>query len=63
MGLNYEIRDISERLRRMIHFENFNKAIEQFLTENTRFVEYYMRILTIKMGYNLICYGTLCVTS
>ena len=47
MGLNYEIRDISERLRRMIHFENFNKAIEQFLTENTRFVEYYMRILTI----------------
>ena len=31
MGLNYDLGDKSENLRRMIHFEIFNKANEFFL--------------------------------
>ena len=35
----------------MNHFDEFNKA---------RFFEYYVRILALKIGDNLIWYGTLC---
>ena len=45
MGLNYDLRDKSENLRRMNHFEKFNKANYRiFLPENARFFEYYVRI-------------------
>ena len=37
MGLNYDLGDKSENLRRMIHFEIFNKANEFFFAENDSF--------------------------
>ena len=37
MGLNYNLGDKSENLRRMNHFENFNKADRNFFAENARF--------------------------
>ena len=51
MGLNYDF-DKSESLRRMNHFEKSNRTF--FLAENTRFFEYYVRILALKIGDNLI---------
>ena len=54
MGLNYDLVDKSENLRRMNHFEQFNKAIRNFFAENARFFEYYVRILELKIGHNLI---------
>ena len=48
MGLNYDLGDKSENLRRMNHFEKFNKAIGIFFAENARFLEYYVRILALK---------------
>ena len=41
-------------LRRMNHFEKFNKANRIFFAENARFFEYYVRILALKVGDNLI---------
>ena len=39
----------------MNHFEKFNKANRNFLlAENARFFEYYVRILALKIGDNLI---------
>jgi len=54
MGLNYDLRDKSENFRRMNHFEKFNKANRNFFAENDRFFEYYLRILALKIGNNLI---------
>ena len=47
MGLNYDLGDKSENLRRMNRFEKFDKA-------NARFFEYYMRILALNIRDNLI---------
>ena len=45
MGLNYDLGDKSENLRRMNHFEKFNKANRRFFfAENARFFEYNGRI-------------------
>ena len=44
MGLNYNLGDKSENLKRMNHFEKFNKVSRNFFTENARFFEYYVRI-------------------
>ena len=39
----------------MNHFEKFNKANRNFVfAENARFFEYYVRILALKIGDNLI---------
>ena len=57
MGLNYDLGDNSENLRRMNHFKNFNKANRKqkfFVAENARFIEYYVRIMVLKIGDNLI---------
>ena len=54
MGLNYDLGDKLENLRRMNHFENYNKAIRTFLAENARFFEYYVFILALKIGDSLI---------
>jgi len=54
MGLNYHFGDKSENLKRMNHFEKFNKANRIFFSENVRFFEYYVRILALKVGDNLI---------
>ena len=55
MGLNYDLGDKSENLRRMNHFKKFNKANRNFFfAENARFFEYYVRILALKIGDNLI---------
>ena len=44
MGLNYDLGDKSENLRRMNHFEKFNTANRIFFAENARFFEYNVRI-------------------
>ena len=54
MGLNYNLRDKSENLRRMNHFKKFNKDKKKFFAENARFFEYYVRIFALKIGDNLI---------
>ena len=43
MGLDYDLGDKSEKLRRMNHF-----------AENARYFEYNEHILTLKIGDNLI---------
>ena len=49
MGLNYDLGDKSENLKRMNHFEKFNKADRiYFFAENARFFEYYVRIYGVK---------------
>ena len=51
MGLNYDLGDKSENLKRMNHFEKFNKADRiYFFAENARFFEYYVSIFTLKIG-------------
>ena len=48
MDLNYDPGDKLENLRRMNHFEKFNKANIKFIfAENNRFFEYYERILAL----------------
>ena len=55
MGLNYDLGDKSENLGRINHFEKFNKATRNFFfAEIARFFEYYVRILALKIGDNLI---------
>ena len=54
MGINYDFGEKSENLRRINHFEKFNKAYKIFFAENARFFEYYERILALKIGYSLI---------
>ena len=55
MGLNYDLGDKSENLRRMNHFEKFNKANKTFfLAIKARFFEYYMCILALKIEESLI---------
>ena len=44
MGLNYDLGGKSENLRRMNHFEKFNKANRNIFAENARFFEYNVRI-------------------
>ena len=45
MDLNYDPGDKLENLRRMNHFEKFNKANIKFIfAENNRFFEYYEHI-------------------
>ena len=61
MGLNYDLVDKSENLRRMKHFEKFNKANRFFLAENAGFFEFHVCILALKIENNLIWYGTLSV--
>jgi len=41
--------------------KNLKRVIEFFFAENDRFFEYYLRILALKIGNNLIWYGTLCI--
>ena len=52
MDLNYDLGDKSENLRRMNHFEKFNKANRNLFAENARFFEYYVRILALMIGDN-----------
>ena len=41
MGLNYDLGDKSENLRRINHFKKFNKAKRKFFfAEKARFFEY-----------------------
>ena len=55
MGLNYDLGDKSENLRRMDHFEKFNKSNRTFFCGKLLdFFEYYVRILALKIGDNLI---------
>jgi len=55
MGLNYDLGDKSENVRRMNYFEKFNKANRNFFAaENARFFKYYLCILALKIGDNLI---------
>ena len=54
MGLNYDLGDNSEYLRRITHFEKLNKSNRFFFAVNARFSEYYVRILALKIGDNLI---------
>ena len=54
MGLNYDLGDKSENLRSINHFEKFSKANRFFFAVNARFFEYYVRILALKIGDNLI---------
>ena len=57
MGLNYDVEDKSENLRRMNHFEKFNKAFRIVFVVNVRFFEhYYLHILTLKIGDYLILF-------
>ena len=51
MGLNYNLGDKSENLRRMNHFKKFNKANGNFFC---RKCQYYVRILALKIGDNQI---------
>ena len=44
MDLNYDLGDKSENLRKINHFEKFNKANRNFFAENDRFFEYNVRI-------------------
>ena len=55
MGLNYDLGDRSENLRKMNHFEKFNTASRIFFfAENASFLEYYVRILALQIGDFLI---------
>ena len=54
MGLNYDLWDKSENLRRINYFENLIRLIDIFLQKNARFLEYHLRSLTFKIGDNLI---------
>ena len=54
MGLNYDLGDKSENLRRINHFKKLNKARRIFFAENARFLMYYVRILALKIEDNLI---------
>jgi len=63
MGLNYGLRYKSENLLRKNPSEKFKKDNRNIFAENARFVEYYVRILALKIGENLTWYGTLCTTS
>ena len=57
MGLKYDLGDKSENLRRMNHFEKFNKAFRIVFVVNVRFFEYYyLHIFTLKIGDNLILF-------
>ena len=50
MGLIYDLEDKSENLRRINHYEKCNKDKRKFyFAENARFVEYYVRILALKI--------------
>ena len=54
MGLNYGLRYKSENLLRKNPSEKFKKDNRNIFAENARFVEYYVRILALKIGENLI---------
>ena len=54
MGLNYDLGDKSEKLGRMNHLKNLISLKEIYFAENARFFEYYMQILALKIGDNLI---------
>ena len=54
MGLNYDLVDKSENLRRMKHFKNLIKLIDFVLAENAGFFEFHVRILALKIENNLI---------
>ena len=49
MGLNYDLGDKSENLRRMNHLKKLNKAKKKFFAENARFFMYYVCILALKI--------------
>ena len=53
MGLNYDLGEKSENLRRMNHFKKNNKANRKFCWQNARFLTYYVRILALKIFDNL----------
>ena len=53
MGLNQDLENKSENLRRMNHFEKYNKA-NRIFAENASFFDYYMRNLALKIGESLI---------
>ena len=55
MGLNYDLRDKSENLRRMNFLKEFNKANRKFCCQKMLdFFAYYLRILGLKIVDNLI---------
>ena len=55
MGLKYDLGDKLENLRRMNYFEKFDKTNRIFFfARNAKFFEYYVHILALKNGDNLI---------
>ena len=55
MGLNYDLGEKSENLRRMNHFEKFNKANrKKMLKKMLGFVSIMCVFWWLKIGYNLI---------
>ena len=41
--------------------KKFKKSDRNLFVDNVRFFEYHVRILALKIGENLIWYGTLCI--
>ena len=54
MGLKYDLGDKSENLRSVNHFKKFDKTNRIFFARNAKFFEYYVHILALKNGDNLI---------
>ena len=54
MSLNYDLENKSENLRRMNHFEKFNKANRIFFLQKMLDFQYNVRIQVLKIGDNLI---------
>ena len=48
-------------LRKFYDKSRLYKAYKSFLKRNTMFFDYYVHILGLKLGFNLIWYGTLCI--
>ena len=53
MGLNYDLGDKSENLRKMNHFKKSNN-LKKYFAENARFFKFYVCNLSLKIGDNLI---------
>ena len=56
MGLNYDLEDNSENLRRINHLKKINKANKTLFAENARFSSIMCVLCALKNGNNLIWY-------
>ena len=54
MGLNYDLGDKSENLRRIKHFEKFIEANRMLFLQIVIDFSSIVRILALKIGYNRI---------